>query len=160
MTNHFKYIIIIFFLGSLSHRFKHNHNKPYQHRCQDSGWHGLSICDATALLDTGSCKFTHLVYTSRHQGQPLQFCTRNTCSLVIMLYTLLLSQLRWLILRTCFSNVLWDSSGSEHPYWYQQLISLVIFFLFLCHFLCWRLCCLQQRSFCVWAHPMKDGITL
>ena len=41
-ANHKKtYMILIF--GNISIRCKHNHNKPYQYRRQDVGWHALSI---------------------------------------------------------------------------------------------------------------------
>ena len=40
-TNHHKHIWLFF--GSISYRFKHNHNEPYWHWCQDGGWHALSI---------------------------------------------------------------------------------------------------------------------
>ena len=42
IINHHKYNREFFF-GCISRRLKHNHNEPYRHWCQDSGWHAHSI---------------------------------------------------------------------------------------------------------------------
>ena len=67
------------FFGCISRGFKHNHNRPYQHWRQDGGWHALSIVThATAWRRELS------LYTSRCQGQPLQFRAKNPRSHVII----------------------------------------------------------------------------
>ena len=79
IINHHKHRRYCFF-GCISRGFKHNHNKPYRHWRQDSGWHVLSIVThATAWRRELS-----LYYTSRRQGQPLQFRAKNPHSHVIM----------------------------------------------------------------------------
>ena len=56
-----------------------NHNKPYRHWRQDGGWHALPI-----VTHATAWRRELLFYTSRRQGQPLQFRARNPRSHVIM----------------------------------------------------------------------------
>ena len=80
IINHHKHIRYCFF-GCLSCGFKHNHNKPYRHWRQDGGWHALPI-----VTHATAWRRELLFYTSRRQGQPLQFRARNPRSHVIILY--------------------------------------------------------------------------
>ena len=79
IINHHKHIRYCFF-GCLSCGFKHNHNKPYRHWRQDGGWHALPI-----VTHATAWRRELLFYTSRRQGQPLQFRARNPRSHVIIL---------------------------------------------------------------------------
>ena len=78
IINHHKHIRYCFF-GCLSCGFKHNHNKPYRHWRQDGGWHALPI-----VTHATAWRRELLFYTSRRQGQPLQFRARNPRSHVII----------------------------------------------------------------------------
>ena len=79
IINHHKHRRYWFF-GCISRGFKHNHNKPYRHWRQDSGWHVLSI-----VMHATAWRRELSLYTSRRQGQPLQFRAKNPHSHVIIL---------------------------------------------------------------------------
>ena len=70
---------MILFFGCISCGFKHNHNKPYRHWRQDGGWHALPI-----VTHATAWRRELLLYTSRRQGQPLQFRAKNPRSHVII----------------------------------------------------------------------------
>ena len=58
---------------SVSPRFKHHHNEPYQYWCQDGGRHMMSIVTHA----TTRCRELQL-HTFCHQGQLLQFRNKKS----------------------------------------------------------------------------------
>ena len=65
IINHHKHLWDYF--GGLGCRFKHNHNEPYQHWCNDGVWHALSfVTHATARRRELYLKFTHPVVRGNH----------------------------------------------------------------------------------------------
>ena len=78
IINHHRHIRYCFF-GCISCGFKHTRNKPYRHWRQDGGWHVLPI-----VTHTTAWRRELLLYTSRRQGQPLQFRAKNPRSHVII----------------------------------------------------------------------------
>ena len=83
IINHHKHIKYSVF-GCISRGFKHNHNKPYRHWRQDGGYHALSIVTHATAWRRGLS-----LYTSRCQGQPLQFRAKNPRGQLIILYSIL-----------------------------------------------------------------------